>query len=139
MRAREKLVERAVEGGNMCVCLSVLKHARLPQRCSVCCNVLQCVVVRCGVWSCSQDHNTAGMLQRCSVLKYVAVSCSALQCVAISRSKNCHNVTALQCVLQHIYTYAYTHIYICISTSIAYAHPVESVKQMCTLMFTTSV
>ena len=26
-----------------------------------------------------------------------------------------------------------------LSTSIAYAHPVESVKQMCTLMFTTSV
>ena len=31
------------------------------------------------------------------------------------------------------------YIYIYISTSIAYAHPVESMKQMCTLMFTTSV
>ena len=30
-------------------------------------------------------------------------------------------------------------MYIYISTSIAYAHPVESVKQMCTLMFTKSV
>ena len=33
----------------------------------------------------------------------------------------------------------YAHIYIYISISIANAHPVASVKQMCTLMFTTSV
>jgi len=32
----------------------------------------------------------------------------------------------------YTYTYAYDHIYIYISTSIAYVHPVESVKQMCT-------
>ena len=31
------------------------------------------------------------------------------------------------------------HIYIYKSISIAYANPVSSVKQMCTLMFTTSV
>jgi len=33
----------------------------------------------------------------------------------------------------YIYIYAYAHIYTYISTSIAYAHPVESVKQMCIL------
>jgi len=35
--------------------------------------------------------------------------------------------------------YAHIYIYICIYISIAYAHPVASVKQMCTLMFSTSV
>jgi len=39
----------------------------------------------------------------------------------------------------YIYIYTNAHIYIYISTFIAYAHPVESVKQRCTLMFTTSV
>jgi len=38
-----------------------------------------------------------------------------------------------------IYIYAYAHIYTYISIFIAYAHPASSVKQMCTLMFTTSV
>ena len=34
-------------------------------------------------------------------------------------------------------THTYMHIYMYIYS--AYAHPVASVKQMCTLMFTTSV
>jgi len=42
-------------------------------------------------------------------------------------------------ICTYIYKYAYAHIYMHISIFIAYAHPVESVKQMCTLMFTTSV
>ena len=45
------------------------------------------------------------------------------------------------CTYTHTYVYicAYAHIYIYISISIAYAHPVASVKKMCTLMFTISV
>ena len=39
----------------------------------------------------------------------------------------------------HIHMPMHTYIYIYICTFIAYEHPVESVKQMCTLMFTTSV
>jgi len=40
-----------------------------------------------------------------------------------------------KCIHIHIYTHMYIYMYI----YSAYAHPVASVKQMCTLMFTTSV
>jgi len=46
---------------------------------------------------------------------------------------DCHNFVTPMVV------YAYAHIHIYLSISIAYAHPPASVKQMCTLMFTTPV
>jgi len=106
MCERERNWSREQWREKICVRVYSCSSMRDSRNVAVCCNVLQCVIVRCGVLSCSQDHNTAGMLQRCSVLECVGVCCSVLQCVAILRYKNCCNVTALlqcvlQCVLQH--------------------------------------
>jgi len=55
----------------------------------VCCSVLQCVAVCCGVLNTQARHTHR--YAHCSMLQCVAVCCSVLQYVAVSRS-------VLQCV-----------------------------------------
>ena len=58
-----------------------------------CCSVLQCVAVRCIVWSGQQCKHECTWLVKIegSVLQCVAVCCSVLQCVAVCCS-------VMQCV-----------------------------------------
>ena len=72
------------------VCPAV--HLNFLPRASVCCSVLQCVLMCCRArWVITSSQAPMCVQVRCSVLQGVAVCCSVLQCVAACCS-------VLQCV-----------------------------------------